>query len=271
MDPIWFHFMHAFSLKETWVHLKGNFIFPKGNLISPKRNANSLQGTMISPKGNMISRKGNMFSPQGNMISPKGNMVSPKGIAMVRGVWSGSLPGPEPNVVASALVFLEKWLILGTSKKSNVSNPFFHFSELRDFSRLKKRDRIRTIKVTDSDYALLREVRVPQPYMWFQFEPWIKSDKKSWKIVKIWSRTHVRELQLFAKNRQKKWCAKTFFARTWKKLWKSEKKLDQNSIFLLEKSVHSNYVDRVSDPNLKSFSNLIQIWIKFEALFFRFL
>ena len=29
--------------------------------------------------------------------------------------------------------------------------------------------------------------------------------------------------------------------------------------FLLEKSVHSNYVDRVSDPNLKMFSNLIHI------------
>ena len=70
-------------------------------MISAKRN-------MISPERNMILLEGNMILPQGNMISHKGNMVLPKGIATVRGVSSGSLPGPEPNVVASALVFLEK-------------------------------------------------------------------------------------------------------------------------------------------------------------------
>ena len=143
---------------------------------------------------------------------------------------------------------------------------FFTFLNFAIF-RAWKKDRIRTIKVTDSDYALLREVRVLQPYMWFQVEPWIKSDKKWWKIVKIWSRTHVRELQLFAKNRQKKWCAKTFFARTWKKFWKSEKKLDQNSILFTRKVGTFKLCgsrERSEFENVFIFdSNLNQIWSPF--------
>ena len=79
------------------------------------------------------------FEPEGAMISPKGNVISPKRTATVRGVSSGSLPGPDPNVVVSALVFLQKGSIFGPSKKPNVPNSFFHFSELRDFSRIKKR------------------------------------------------------------------------------------------------------------------------------------
>ena len=101
----------------------------RGNTISPKGNVSSLQGNVSSLKGNVSSAKGNTISDKGNMSSLKGNMSS-------RMHASGSLPGPEPTVVASALVFLQKLLILGTPKKANVSNPFFQFSEFRDFSRL---------------------------------------------------------------------------------------------------------------------------------------
>ena len=109
--------------------LKGNVSSARGNAISPKGNVSSIQGNVSSAKGNVSSAKGNAISPKGNVSSLKGNMSSHMHA-------SGSLPGPEPTVVASALVFLQKLLILGTPKKSNVSNPFFQFSEFRDFSRL---------------------------------------------------------------------------------------------------------------------------------------
>ena len=115
---------------------KGNVSSPKGNAISPKGNVSSAKGNVSSLKGNVSSLQGNVSSARGNTISPEGNVSSLKGNVSLRMHASGSLPGPEPTVVASALVFLQKLLILGTPKKSNVSNPFFQFSEFRDFSRL---------------------------------------------------------------------------------------------------------------------------------------
>ena len=109
--------------------LNGNVSSARGNTISPKGNVSSLTGNVSSLKGNMNSAKGNTISPEGNLTSSKGNVSS-------RMHASGSLSGPEPTVVASALVFLQKLLILGTPEKANVSNPFFQFSEFRDFSRL---------------------------------------------------------------------------------------------------------------------------------------
>ena len=130
--------------------LKGNVSSARGNAISPKGNVSSIQGNVSSAKGNVSSARGNAISPEGNVsslirnvssargntISPKGNVSSLKGNMSSHMHASGSLPGPEPTVVASALVFLQKLLILGTPKKANVSNPFFQFSEFRDFSRL---------------------------------------------------------------------------------------------------------------------------------------
>ena len=107
-----------------------------GNLSSLKGNVSSARGNAISPEGNVSSLIRNVSSARGNTISPKGNVSSLKGNMSSHMHASGSLPGPEPTVVASALVFLQKLLILGTPKKSNVSNPFFQFSEFRDFSRL---------------------------------------------------------------------------------------------------------------------------------------
>ena len=106
-----------------------------GNLRSLKGNVSSARGNAISPKGNVSSLQGNVSSARGNTISPEGNVRSLKGNVSLRMHASGSLPGPEPTVVASALVFIQKLLILGTPKKANVSNPFFQFSEFRDFSR----------------------------------------------------------------------------------------------------------------------------------------
>ena len=90
---------------------------------------------MSFPKGNVSSARGNTISPKGNVRNVR-NVSSLQGNVSSRMHASGSLPGPEPTVVASASVFLKKVLILGTPKKANVSNPFFQISEFRDFSRL---------------------------------------------------------------------------------------------------------------------------------------
>ena len=141
---------NAISPKGNVSSLQGNVSSAKGNAISPKGNVSSLKGNVSSAKGNVSSARGNAISPEGNVsslirnvssargntISPKGNVSSLKGNMSSHMHASGSLPGPEPTVVASALVFLQKLLILGTPKKANVSNPFFQFSEFRDFSRL---------------------------------------------------------------------------------------------------------------------------------------
>ena len=102
--PFWFQFIHAFSLMETWGHLK-EIWFP-------------LRETWVHLKETWFLLK-----------ETRSHLT----------VSAGSLPVPEPMAVASALVFLWKASIFGTSNFSNGSNHFFHLSERRDFLRLKNR------------------------------------------------------------------------------------------------------------------------------------
>ena len=97
------------------------------------------------------------------------------------------------------------------------------------------------------------------------------------KFRKNRSRTHVRELQLFARNLHKNVLQKYFLWSNQKKVVKTEKKLDQilknlmkNLIqiwFKFEFEKISNSSQTHLNLNLNNFSNWIQIWIRFESNF----
>ena len=109
--PFWFEFIHAFSLKETWVHLKETWFPLKETSVHLKETCFYLKETWVHLN-----------------------------------VSGGSLPGPEPMVGASALVFLWKASIFGTSNFANGSNPFFSLFWTSRFFAHKKQDRCRTLK-----------------------------------------------------------------------------------------------------------------------------
>ena len=113
MCTIW-EILHTTSLAETWAPVKETWVPLKETWVPLKETRFHLKETWFPVHAFLRS----LFGPR-----------------CLRQIFA-PVPGPEPTVVASALVFLEKLLILGTPKKANVSNPFFQFSEFRDFSRL---------------------------------------------------------------------------------------------------------------------------------------
>ena len=98
--------------------------------------------------------------------------------------------------------------------------------------------------MTDCTFAFVRKVGVPAPHMCVPVEDWRKNEENCLKFRKNRSRTHVRELQLFARKSHKNTLQKYFLWSNRKKSVKTEKKLDQIFKFLMK--------------------NLIQIWFKFE-------
>ena len=117
--PFWFQFIHAFSLMETWGHLK-EIWFPL------RETWVHLREIWFPLKEAWIHLKETWF-----LLKETRSHLT---------VSAGSLPVPEPMAVASALVFLWKASIFGTSNFAMDSNPFFTFFQIRDFSRLKKKD-----------------------------------------------------------------------------------------------------------------------------------
>ena len=144
-----------------------------------------------------------------------------------------------------------------------------------------RRSRCRTIKVTDCTFALVRKVGVPAPHMCVPVEHWRKNEDNCLKFRKNRSRTHVRELQLFARNLHKNVLQTYFLWSNQKKVVKTEKKLDQIFKFLMKNLIQiwfkfefekiSNSSQTHLNLNLKKFSNWIQIWIRFESNFDLFL
>ena len=140
-----------------------------------------------------------------------------------------------------------------------------------------RRSRCRTIKVTDCTFALVRKVGVPAPHMCVPVEHWRKNEDNCLKFRKNRSRTHVRELQLFARNLHKNVLQTYFLWSNQKKVVKTEKKLDQIFKFLMKNLIQiwfkfefekiSNSSQTHLNLNLKKFSNWIQIWIRFESNF----
>ena len=116
--PFWFQFIHAFSLMETWGHLK-EIWFPL------RETWVHLREIWFPLKEAWIHLKETWF-----LLKETRSHLT---------VSAGSLPVPEPMAVASALVFLWKASIFGTSNFAMDSNPFFTFFQIRDFSRLKKK------------------------------------------------------------------------------------------------------------------------------------
>ena len=102
--PFWFQFIHAFSLMETWGHLK-EIWFPL------RETWVHLREIWFPLKEAWIHLKETWF-----LLKETRSHLT---------VSAGSLPVPEPMAVASALVFLWKASIFGTSNFAMDSNPFF--------------------------------------------------------------------------------------------------------------------------------------------------
>ena len=231
-------------IKETWVPLKETWVPLEETRFHLKETWVPLKETWVPLKETWVPFKETWVPLEGNTISPEGNVSSHKGNVSLRMHASGSLPGPEPTVVASALVFLQKIADFRHPQKIKCLKSIFSVFWISRFFAPLKKDRCRTKKETDCIFALVRKVGVPAPHMCVPVEHWRKNEENCLKFRKNRSRTHVRELQLFARNLHKNVLQKYFLWSNQKKVVKTEKKLDQILKNLMK--------------------NLIQIWFKFE-------
>ena len=125
----WVHLKETcFPLEETWIHLKESWFPLKETWFPLKETWFPLEETRICLKESRFPLKETWF--------PLRETCSHLNFS------GDSLSDPERMVVASTVVFLQKVSIFGTSKNAMGQIHFFifvHFSELRDFSRIKNR------------------------------------------------------------------------------------------------------------------------------------
>ena len=106
--------------------------FANGNVRSPERNLISAKGNVSSPKGNLVSAEGNVSSPKGNLVSAQGNTLSPDR-------FKRQSSGPRTNGGRVGIGFPLKSFDFRYLEFCNGLKSIFHFFQLRDFSRFKKK------------------------------------------------------------------------------------------------------------------------------------
>ena len=130
-----------FRLKETWIPLNETCFPLEKTRIYMKEIWFPLEEKWIQPKETWFPLEETCIHIRESLFPPKETWFPPKETCFHLNVSGGSLSDPERMVVASTVVFLQKVSIFGTSKNAMGQIHFFiffHFSELRDFSRIKK-------------------------------------------------------------------------------------------------------------------------------------